>query len=129
MLAELEDTTNPNYDAVAYKAIVILTDGQPSPYTASNKARASSGIVEPWRFFAKGSSHSKPEIIADMQTEAAIMHDTYGVNIWFVSFVEDHSYFGNVAQGDGWYEVAADASDLTDIYDKIAKSLPQTIVE
>jgi Flp pilus assembly protein TadG len=129
MLQELEDTSNPNYDPVAYKAIVILTDGQPSPYTASNKARAASGIVEPWRFFAKGSSHSKPEIIADMQTEAAIMHDTYGVNIWFVSFVEDHSYFGNVAQGDGWYEVAADASDLTDIYDKIAKSLPQTIVE
>jgi hypothetical protein len=64
-----------------------------------------------------------------MQTLAADLHDEYGANIWFVSFVEDHAYFANVAQGDGWYEVANSAADLTDIYDKIAKSLPQTIVE
>ena len=129
MLSELEDTSNPNYDAVAYKAVVILTDGQPVGYNAANAKRAASGIVEPWRSFAKGSNHTKPQIEADMQSLAATLHDTYGVNIWFVSFVEDHPYFVNVAQGDGWYEVANDAADLTDIYDKIAKSLPQTIVE
>jgi Flp pilus assembly protein TadG len=129
MLSELEDPSNVNYDPVAYKAVVILTDGQPVGYTAANAKRAASGIVEPWRSFAKGSSHTKPQIEADMQSIAATLHDTYGANIWFVSFVEDHPYFANVAQGDGWYEVANNASDLTDIYDKIAKSLPQTIVE
>lgn len=129
MLQELEDTTNPNYDAVAYKAIVVLTDGQPSAYSNPGGKRAASGIVEPWRSYAKGSGHTKAAIEADTQTIAATLYDNYGVNIWFVSFVEDHAYFANVAQGDGWYEVANTAADITDIYEKIAKSLPQTIVE
>jgi Flp pilus assembly protein TadG len=129
LLSELEDPSHPNYDAVAYKAVVILTDGQPVGYNAANVKRAASGLVDPWRRFARGSNHTKPQIEADMQTLAADLHDEYGANIWFVSFVEDHAYFANVAQGDGWYEVANSAADLTDIYDKIAKSLPQTIVE
>jgi Flp pilus assembly protein TadG len=129
MLQELEDTTNPNYDPVAYKAIVILTDGQPAQYGTPGAKRKASGLVEPWRSFARGSGHTVAAIQTDTQTLAAQLHDTYGVNIWFVSFVEDHAYFGNVAQGDGWYEVAASASDIADIYEKIAKSLPQTIVE
>jgi Flp pilus assembly protein TadG len=130
MLDELEDPSNPNYDALAYKAVVILTDGQPFGYTvSSNSARRKSGIVEPWRSYTRGVSHTGVAIENDMQTEAKYLHDQYGANIWFVSFVEDHSYFANVAQGDGWYEVAKSASDVVDIYDKIAKSLPQTIVE
>jgi Flp pilus assembly protein TadG len=129
MLSELEDPANPNFDPLAYKAIVILTDGQPNGYTVANNARATSGIVDPWRAFVRGSSHSTPQIENDMQSLAANLHSTYGANIWFVSFVEDHAYFANVAQGDGWYEVANTAADVTDIYDRIAKSLPQTIVE
>ena len=44
MLSELEDNSNANYDAVAYKAVVILTDGQPVGYTASNTKRKGSGV-------------------------------------------------------------------------------------
>lgn len=132
MLEELEDPDNALYNPDAYRAVVILTDGQPDNTSASSSSgavRAAAGYVEDrWRF-VKGTGKSVATIKSETIALAEDLYDDLEAHVWMVTFVSDSSWMESVPQGDGYYTVASSASQLEGIFEDIAQSLPMAIVE
>lgn len=117
-----------NVDPTAYKAMVVLTDGQPSSYGTSEGLRRTQGWVEPFRQFKYSGSHSAAQIERDTPLATQALHTDLGVNTWFVSFRDDRPFMANAVTGDGWYAYTNNASDIVPIFEEIARSLPVAIV-
>ncbi len=118
-------------DPSAYKAVVVLTDGQPvgySSYTGSDRKNAAYNEAR-WREYRRDSSHSVSAIKTDTVTLATDMYEDDDINIWFVSFVEEATFMVDAAQGDGWFELATTSDQIIGIFQEIAYSLPNALVE
>jgi hypothetical protein len=121
---------NENLDPLAYKAMIVLTDGQPNGYTSSSGKRTAAGYNETrFRQYKRSGSHSTSQIETDTPILAENMYRQLDVNIWFISFVESRPFMANSAKGDGWYTNTNDSSQIIPIFEKIARSLPVSIVE
>jgi hypothetical protein len=117
-----------NVDPTAYKAMVVLTDGQPTGYSTSEGIRRTQGWVEPFRQYKYVGSHSSTQIERDTPIAAQQLYADLGVNTWFVSFRDDRPFMANSVTGDGWYAHTTNASDIIPIFLEIARSLPVSIV-
>jgi len=130
-LTMFEERHNP----MAYRAAVVLTDGEPISWNRSAGLSAASwdrdddAFVEPYRqYTAPVNSRSEAAIQTSTLTVADSLW-TEDVNLWFVSFVYDRPYFEDIPKGDGYYARAETASEIEPIFVQIARSLPSAIVE
>lgn len=113
-----------NADPFAYKAMVLMTDGQPNG-TGAHAQRDAAGYVDTrWRS-VRGPSRTTNDVIVDTQRFAARAWDRYQISTWMVSFVDTAPWFAGVAQGDGTFMTTTNATDLPLIYEDIARSLPE----
>lgn len=118
-------------DPTIYKAMVVLTDGQPNGYGSSTTSlRQTANYTESrFRQYKRSGSHTTAQIEADTPVMARQMYQNLGVNTWFVSFVESRPFMAQSAMGDGWYTVTNTASDIIPIFEEIARALPIAVVE
>lgn len=117
-----------NPDPLAYRAMVILTDGNPNGVGA-HVDRAAAGYNElRWAFHETGPSRNTAQVITDSATVANAA-DAVDINIWAVSFVANAVWMNAVAKGDGYYLQTNAANALVPIFEDIAESLPMAIVQ
>ena len=119
-----------NVDPTAYKAMIVLTDGQPNGYSSATGSIRSTQPYNETRFreYKRTTSHSTAQIETDTVSLANQMYTNQGVNTWFVSFVEYRAFMENAATGDGWFSLATSSADIVPIFEEIARSLPVSIV-
>jgi Flp pilus assembly protein TadG len=118
-------------DPTVYRAMVVLTDGEPSGYSASTTTlRGTAHDTETrYRQYTRSGSHSTAQIRTDTVVLANQMHADLDVNTWFVSFVEHGTFMEDSATGDGWFDLAATSDEIVPIFERIAHSLPAAVVE
>lgn len=117
--------------AAYYRAMVILTDGEPNGLAAGNgNLRVAARYQESrWREYRGPVPHSTTQIKNDSVATTQAMWNEMRVNTWVVSFVQDDPFMEAMCQGDGYYAHTNDAAALVPIFEKIARSLPLAIVE
>jgi Flp pilus assembly protein TadG len=125
-------------DPLAYRAMIILTDGDPNALGASPLARVNSGKdarahmgynETRWREYKGPVPHSRDAIIAATRTQATDAWEDEDTHVWMVSFRATHSYLPEIPKGDGKYYFTTNSSELTPIFEEIANSLPLLIVQ
>lgn len=124
-----------NPDPSVYRAMIVVTDGQPANVGAHTQRIAAGDYSDLLKF--PGSRYEFTGIVA--RTVAQIRTDTVAfaqaawanaeVNTWFVSFLQDEQFMRDSAQGDGYFIRATNSADLVDIFRDIAESLPIALVE
>jgi hypothetical protein len=118
-------------DPFAYRALVVLTDGQPVGYgtsTGSKRTRAAHTETR-FRQFARSGGHTTSEIERDTVASSQQLYAEEAVNVWFVSFVEYRAFMETAAQGDGYFRLASTSDEIVEIFERIARSLPVTVVQ
>lgn len=118
-------------DPIAYRAMVVLTDGEPVAYgSTSGSVRLSKGYSETrWREYKRTSAHTQAQIEADTVSLAESMYTAQNVNTWFISFVSYGAFMEDASKGDGYFKLTTDANDIIPVFDRIARSLPVAVVE
>lgn len=133
MIDEVTDPSHALYNPDAYRAVIVLTDGEPnatSSSTASGAVRKSQGYTESrWDYYYDSTGKSVTKVKSSTIALAEDLYDDHEAHVWFVSFVENGSWMESVPQGDGYFTYTNTASDLEDIFEDIAQSLPMAIVE
>lgn len=114
-----------------YRAIVVLTDGQPNGISAShgNTRRTTGFEEERWREYLGPIPHSSSQVRDDSVTATEELWDDLEVNSWVVTFVTDSQFLEDMAQGDGYYVRTSSSAALVTIFEDIASSLPIAVVE
>lgn len=120
---------NEQSNPTVYRAMVVLTDGEPYGYTSSSLRTTANDTETRYREYKRSTSHSTSQITADTPVLAQAMYNDLNVNTWFVSFVEEGTFMENSAKGDGWFELAETADEIVPIFERIAHSLPAAVVE
>lgn len=121
---------NEHPDTTVYRAMVVLTDGQPESYSASSSGDKRGTYNETrWRQYKRSTSHSVAQIKADTVTATTSLYNDLGVNTWFVSFVTSDTFMQNASKGDGFFATASTASQIIPIFDQISRSMPIAVVE
>lgn len=116
-------------DPSAYRALLLLTDGQPNG-TGAHVQRAAAGFNEDrWRFYKTNLRRTTGQVQTDSVALSSDMWDDQEVNQWMVSFVSDASFLKSAVHGDGYYTLTKSSSALIDIFADVAESLPVAIVE
>ena len=116
-------------DPSVYRAMIILTDGEPNG-TGAHQQRAADGFEDTrWRYSFVGARRGTSEVRAESVVGASQAWATGEINIWTVSFKANATWMADVAQGDGYYIRAFDAGDLAPIFEDIVESLPVALVE
>lgn len=116
-------------DPFAYRAMVVLTDGDPNGLGTS-VMRAEDGYVETrWREYAGPTPHSFGEIEAASVAQAQIAYDEEDIHVWTVSFRAERPFLEEMVQGDGKFYFTENAAELTPIFEEIAESMPLLIVK
>lgn len=115
-----------NPDPTAYRAMIVLTDGEPNVMGAHTQRGAFNETR--WEYTVSPYSRNKQNVIDDSQALAAELHTEHEIDIWAVSFVADAHWLEDVAQGSGYYVRTTDANALVPIFEDIAESLPLAIV-
>lgn len=117
--------------AAYYRAMVVLTDGQPNGLFAGNgDLRAAARYSETrWREYIGPVPHTTTQIKNDSVARSQALWDEMRVNTWVISFVQDDPFMPAMCHGDGYYSHTNDASALVPIFERIARSLPLAIVE
>lgn len=117
-----------NPDPAAYRALIVLTDGNPNGVGA-HQQRNSAGYVETrWDWVWANIGRNTNQVKTDSVALAAELHDDHEIDIWAVSFVADAWWMQDVAQGAGYYVRTTDPDALVPIFEDIAESLPLAIV-
>ncbi len=118
-------------DAGAFRAMVVLTDGKPNGTRSGHgRKRAKAGYTETrWREYRAPVPHSTSAIKRDVVKMTEDMWTDLEVHTWVVSFVKDDAFMEDMVQGYGYYANTSDSSELVDIFEDIAQSLPIAIVE
>ncbi|HNC95258.1 MAG TPA: hypothetical protein PKW90_03975, partial [Myxococcota bacterium] len=123
-----EQMFQDHLDPTAYKAMVVLTDGEPYGYNGNVTIREQTRWTEPFREYKYPGAHYTPEIERDTPVVAQRIYNNLGVNTWFVSFRDDRPFMASSVTGDGWYAHTTNAADIIPIFQEIARSLPVSIV-
>ncbi len=117
-------------DPTVFRAMVVLTDGQPNGINAYGTTRGTQGYVEErWREYRGPVPHTTTNIRADSVALTQDMWDEMQVHTWVVSFVSDAQFMDDMTTGQGWYSNTSSAAALVPIFEDIANSLPIAIVE
>jgi Flp pilus assembly protein TadG len=116
-------------DPSVYRALVILTDGEPNG-TGNHVQRATAGFVENrWRWYKTNIQRTTSQVTSETQALAADLNATMDVNVWAISFVAAATWMNSVDQGDGYFIRTSSSSALSGIFEDIAESLPIAVVE
>ena len=116
-------------DPFAYRATILLTDGQPNGLKSSSQRNDVGYVEERWREYAGPTPHSSDAIKKTTVDEAVISWEDHRIHQWTVTFRDQNAFLKLAAQGDGKYFYTTNASDLVPIFEEIAESLPLLIVE
>lgn len=118
-------------DNGAYRAVVVLTDGEPNGTSSSaGTQRGKNGFSESrWTEYVGTGGKSASDVRSDSVQIAEDMWNDQEAHVWVISFKADASFMENMVQGDGSYTVTTDSAELEEIFVDIANSLPQAIVE
>ncbi|MCK6502833.1 hypothetical protein L6R53_05450 [Myxococcota bacterium] len=113
-----------------YRAMIVLTDGQPNGLGAAGVKRGQAGYVETrWREYLGPAPRSTAQIRTASIEAAEQMWDDLRVHTWVISFVADDWMMDQMAQGDGYYVRTSNPADLEPIMAQIISELPLAIVE
>jgi len=117
-------------DPSVYRAMIVVTDGQPAD-VGRHEDRAEDGYVEErWRYEYTGEeARTVDEIKIESVAYAQAAWDLAEVSTWMVSYKQSGQWMEDTAQGDGYFIRTNSASDLVAIFADIAESLPVTLVE
>jgi hypothetical protein len=116
-------------DPAVYRAMLILTDGEPNG-TGLHAQRADAKYEENrWRYYKTAIRRGTTAVIADSQALGATLWDELEVNVWAVSFVASATWLNQVVQGDGYFTRTSSSAALVPIFEDVAESLPATIVQ
>jgi len=116
-------------DPFAYRAMVVLTDGQPINLKAST-VRADNGIVDDrWPVYEGPVPHTESQIRTEAVAQATAAWDEQRIHTWVVSFRETNYFMRNMVHGDGVFYYTTNKDELRPIFEEIAYSLPLLIVE
>ena len=116
-------------DDLAYKAMVVLTDGRPEGTAISGIRPAQSYNESRWNYIAAGETRSRDTVISRAHTIAENAFSNDEVNVWVVSVVMDVSDVSTVPRGDGYFVYTADSNELVPIFTDIAESLATRVVD
>jgi hypothetical protein len=141
-------------DPSVYRAMIVVTDGQPANVGQHQTRTAAEREAWQWRHVFTGEQartvdEIKIESVAYAQAAWDLaevstwmvsykqsgqwMEDTAQgdaeVHTWMVSFKQDDQWMRDTAQGDGYFIRAENGDDLVTIFTDIAESLPVTLVE
>ena len=113
-----------------YRAMIVLTDGQPNGLGVAGVKRGQAGYVETrWREYLGPAPRTTAQIRTASIAAADDMWEDLRVNTWVISFVADDWMMDEMAQGDGYYIRTSKPSDLEPIMAQIISELPLAIVE
>lgn len=114
-----------------YRAMIILTDGRPNTLGPTSGAiRASQGYVETrWPQYTGPVPREIPDIRTASVAATQELWDDYRVNTWVVSLIQDDPMMPAMAQGDGYYALTQDSSQLAHIFAQIVSEIPLAIVQ
>ncbi len=113
-----------------YRAMIVVTDGQPNGLGSPGTARAADGYEEDrWREYVGPAPRTTNEVRNASITSAQQMWDELQVNTWIVSYVADDWFMDQVPQGDGYKVVTNNASQLENILAQIISEMPVALVE
>ena len=116
-------------DPSVYRAMLILTDGEPNG-TGPHAQRFADGYNEDrWRSTFVGSRRGRDEVVAESVAWAEAGWSGTEIHTWSVSYKANATWMNDVCQGDGAYIRATNSADLEPIFLDIAESLPMTLVE
>ncbi|MEL6347596.1 MAG: pilus assembly protein TadG-related protein [Myxococcota bacterium] len=127
---------NDNFNNAAYRAMIVLTDGRPANVKTptditdpTKSKRAADGYKEDrWPQYVGPVPHNAGDIRTDSIALTQQMWDDLRVNTWVVSFVANETFMESMPHGDGYYVRTTDPSEIIDIFEDIANSLPLAIV-
>ena len=119
-----------NPDPSVYRAMIVVTDGQPAN-VGDHEDRWDWGADESrWRYeYTGATARTIPEIKVDTVAYATDAWTNAEVHTWFVSYAQDGQFMEDSAQGDGYFIKTDSSGDLLAIFSDIAESLPITLVE
>lgn len=112
-----------------YRAILVLTDGQPNGLGSPGTARAADGFEEDrWREYLGPAPRSRNDIRYASIEAAEDLWNDMAVHTWVVSFVADDWMMPQMAQGDGYYFRTSNPNALEAIFAQIMSEMPLAIV-
>lgn len=117
-------------DPSVYRAMIVVTDGQPAGVGAHVRRRALGFVDTRYDFIYAGDlTRSRGQVIAATLDYSDLAWRNDEVHTWMVSYRQDDAWLRDVPKGDGYFVRATNAADLDDIFRDIAESLPVTLVE
>lgn len=114
----------------SYRAMIILTDGQPNGLGAPGTKRAAAGYTETrWSEYVGPAPRTTNQIRNAGVDAAQDLWEDMEVHSWVVSFVADDWMMNAMVTGDGHYTRTSKASELEPIFAQIISEMPLAIVE
>lgn len=122
------DMLSAETDPFAYRAIVLLTDGQPINLGTSG-IRDDIGYTETrWPEYEGPAPHSVADIKTSAVAQAQLAWENENAHVWTVTFRDENAFLKDMVQGDGKYYYTTNAAELVPIFEEIANSMPLVIV-
>jgi hypothetical protein len=116
-------------DPFAYRAMIVLTDGDPNGLNNSTKRDAAGYVESRWREYAGPTPHTQADIEVASVAEAVDAYADDDIHVWTVSFRATRDFLTDMPQGDGKFYFTTNANELTPIFEEIANSMPLLIVQ
>lgn len=116
-------------DPSVYRAMIILTDGQPAGVGNANDRDTIGYTDTRWRYLKVTDQRSAAEVQTAAVESAQTAWRTNEVNTWIVSYKSNGSWMNQVPQGDGSFLLVQNKNDLVPIFADIAESLPTMLVQ
>lgn len=120
-------------DPFAYRAQILLTDGQPVNLGTSTVRQwlFDNYAFEDnrWEYYQGPVPHSKTDIMSRAISESGVSWEDERIHQWVVSFRETNDFMRDMVHGDGVFYFTNDPNELRPIFEEIAYSLPLLIVE
>ncbi len=141
---QAEDMFQNSMGGPVYRAMIVITDGKPNGLGASSgEQREADGYVEDrWTEFKGAAPRTTAEVRTESIKVAQDLNASLQVNTWMVSLVAYDSTMmpgsegvpaGNgapgVPQGDGYWRIADNSAELSNILAQIISEMPLALVD
>jgi hypothetical protein len=126
-----QEMFNERRDDVAYRSVILLTDGRPLriPWYSGRQRVAAGYEEERFREYEITPPRTDALIRSEAQRISEELFDNLGVNIWVVSFIADDPLMQQMVQGDGYFERTNDPDTISTIFTQIISEMPLVLVE
>jgi Flp pilus assembly protein TadG len=130
-MLQAQEMFEANASAATYRALIIITDGNPAYLddSSGDKRDAANYVEERWVEYVGPVPRTKSQIRAASIDAAADLWDELAVNTWVVSLQADDSMLPSIPQGDGYYVRTSSNEELRGIIGQIISELPLALVE